>query len=103
VIEATTPLTAWSQQVHWLREGDIPKDRRQNIRISTKDLAAIQKRALEEGLPYQAASRKLVAQVRVRAAFGKRSERTEELDVAKGVPGHGLASSPTRLRIFRQG
>jgi len=29
------------------------KDRRLNIRISTKDLEAIQKGALEEGLPYQ--------------------------------------------------
>lgn len=29
------------------------KDRRVNIRISGKDLDAIQKRALEEGLPYQ--------------------------------------------------
>ena len=29
------------------------KDRRVNIRISTKDLDAIQKRALEEGIPYQ--------------------------------------------------
>jgi predicted DNA binding CopG/RHH family protein len=29
------------------------KDRRVNIRISTKDLEAIQKRALEEGLPFQ--------------------------------------------------
>ena len=29
------------------------KDRRVNIRISTKDLEAIQTRALEEGLPYQ--------------------------------------------------
>ena len=29
------------------------KDRRVNIRISTKDLEAIQKRAVEEGLPYQ--------------------------------------------------
>lgn len=29
------------------------KDRRVNIRISTKDLETIQKRALEEGLPYQ--------------------------------------------------
>jgi predicted DNA binding CopG/RHH family protein len=29
------------------------KDRRLNIRISTKDLEVIQKRALEEGLPYQ--------------------------------------------------
>jgi len=29
------------------------KDRRVNIRISSKDLTAIQKRAVEEGLPYQ--------------------------------------------------
>src|SRR5215831_9515975 len=29
------------------------KDRRLNIRISSKNLEAIQKRALEEGLPYQ--------------------------------------------------
>jgi len=29
------------------------KDRRVNIRISSKDLEAVQKRALEEGLPYQ--------------------------------------------------
>lgn len=29
------------------------KDRRINIRISSKDLAALQKRALREGIPYQ--------------------------------------------------
>lgn len=29
------------------------KDKRVNIRISSKDLMAIQKRALEEGIPYQ--------------------------------------------------
>jgi predicted DNA binding CopG/RHH family protein len=29
------------------------KDRRVNIRISSKDLQGIQKRALEEGVPYQ--------------------------------------------------
>jgi predicted DNA binding CopG/RHH family protein len=29
------------------------KDRRVNIRISQKDLIAIQKKALEEGIPYQ--------------------------------------------------
>lgn len=29
------------------------KDRRINIRLSTKDLEDIQKRALQEGLPYQ--------------------------------------------------
>jgi len=29
------------------------KDKRVNIRISSKDLMAIQKKALEEGIPYQ--------------------------------------------------
>lgn len=29
------------------------KDRRVNIRISTRDLHGLQKRALEEGIPYQ--------------------------------------------------
>ena len=29
------------------------KDRRINIRLSTRDLAAIKKKALEEGIPYQ--------------------------------------------------
>lgn len=29
------------------------KDRRVNIRISSKDLEALQKRALDEGIPYQ--------------------------------------------------
>lgn len=34
-------------------EATFRKDRRVNIRISGKDLEAIQKRALEEGIPYQ--------------------------------------------------
>lgn len=29
------------------------KDKRINVRISSRDLAALQRRALEEGLPYQ--------------------------------------------------
>jgi len=31
----------------------VKKDKRINIRISSRDLSAIQRRALEEGLPYQ--------------------------------------------------
>jgi predicted DNA binding CopG/RHH family protein len=34
-------------------EATFKKDRRINIRISSKDLAALQKRALQEGVPYQ--------------------------------------------------
>ena len=44
------------QKVQTYREyatATFKKDRRVNIRISSKDLEALQKRALEEGLPYQ--------------------------------------------------
>jgi len=34
-------------------QATFKKDRRINIRISSKDLLALQKRALEEGIPYQ--------------------------------------------------
>jgi hypothetical protein len=37
------------------------KDRRLNIRLSSKDLEAIQKRALAEGLPYQTLLHKYAA------------------------------------------
>lgn len=34
-------------------EASFKKDKRINIRISARDLAALQRRALQEGLPYQ--------------------------------------------------
>jgi predicted DNA binding CopG/RHH family protein len=43
------------------------RDRRINIRISTRDLDAIRKRALEEGLPYQT----LIASVLHKYATGR--------------------------------
>ena len=46
------------------------KDRRINIWISSKDLDAIQKRALEEGLPYQT----LIASLLHRYAVGRLRE-----------------------------
>ena len=46
------------------------KDRRLNIRISSKDLEAIQKRALEEGLPYQT----LIASLLHKFASGRLKE-----------------------------
>ena len=46
------------------------KDRRLNIRISTKDLEAIQQRALEEGLPYQT----LIASLLHKYAAGRLKE-----------------------------
>jgi predicted DNA binding CopG/RHH family protein len=46
------------------------KDRRLNIRISSKDLEAIQKRALQEGLPYQT----LIASLLHKYASGRLKE-----------------------------
>ena len=46
------------------------KDRRLNIRLSSKDLEAIQKRALAEGLPYQT----LIASLLHRYASGRLKE-----------------------------
>jgi len=46
------------------------KDRRLNIRLSSKDLEAIQKRALAEGLPYQT----LIASLLHKYACGRLKE-----------------------------
>jgi predicted DNA binding CopG/RHH family protein len=40
-------------QLAQLAEETIKKDKRINIRISSRDLEALQRRAMEEGLPYQ--------------------------------------------------
>ncbi|HXV60457.1 MAG TPA: antitoxin [Vicinamibacteria bacterium] len=47
------------------------KDRRINIRISSKDLEALQKRALSEGIPYQT----LIASILHKYANGRLKER----------------------------
>jgi predicted DNA binding CopG/RHH family protein len=49
------------------------KDRRLNIRLSSKDLEAIQKRALAEGLPYQT----LISSLRHEYASGRLKEVRE--------------------------
>ena len=51
------------------------KDRRLNIRLSSKDLEAIQKRALAEGLPYQTLILEPAAQVRLRSPQRGLAER----------------------------
>ena len=47
------------------------KDKRVNIRISEKDLEALQKRALEEGIPYQT----LMASILHKYVNGRLAER----------------------------
>jgi len=48
------------------------KDKRVNIRISEKDLAKIQKRALQEGLPYQT----LISSILHKFVTGQLEEKT---------------------------
>ena len=49
----------------------VRKDRRLNIRISGRDLEALQRRALEEGIPYQT----LIASVLHKFVTGRLRER----------------------------
>lgn len=60
-------------------EATFTKDRRINIRISSKDLRALQKRALAEGMPYQtlvsSVLHKYVEGQMVEQPAGKRSQR----------------------------
>ena len=44
---------AQSQRYQEYARSTFQKDRRVNIRVSTKDLEGIQKKAIEEGIPYQ--------------------------------------------------
>lgn len=44
---------AESERYEAYAKATFKKDKRVNIRISTKDLESIQKRAIEEGIPYQ--------------------------------------------------
>ncbi len=53
-------------------EATLRKGRRINIRISGKDLTAIQKRAVEEGIPYQT----LIAGLLHKYASGRLVERS---------------------------
>ncbi len=49
----------------------LRKDRRINIRISSRDLEALQKRAVEEGIPYQT----LITSVLHKYAAGRLADR----------------------------
>ena len=51
----------------------LKKDRRINIRLSTPDLEGLQKRALEEGIPYQT----LIASILHKYVAGRLRERQE--------------------------
>jgi predicted DNA binding CopG/RHH family protein len=67
-------VEGWEGQAQVYQEyarATFEKDRRVNIRISSKDLERIQKRALEDGLPYQT----LIASILHKYVAGRLVER----------------------------
>ncbi len=66
----THPSTADLKRYQAYARATIAKDKRINIRLSSKDLQALQKRALEEGIPYQT----LIASILHKYAAGRLTE-----------------------------
>ena len=62
------------QQHRAVAEATFKKDARINIRLPSRDLRALQARALREGIPYQT----LIASVLHKYADGKLIERSQE-------------------------
>ena len=61
-----------SQRYREVAHATFKKDKRVNIRISSKDLEAIQKKALEAGMPYQT----LIASILHKFASGRLVDRS---------------------------
>jgi predicted DNA binding CopG/RHH family protein len=51
--QSVSDLKSESESYRKYASATFKKDKRVNIRMSQKDLVAIQKKALEEGIPYQ--------------------------------------------------
>jgi predicted DNA binding CopG/RHH family protein len=51
--KSVSDLKSTSERYQNYADATFKKDKRVNIRISQKDLVAIQKKALSEGIPYQ--------------------------------------------------
>ncbi len=69
-------VKGWREKAAQYREyarATFRKDRRVNIRVSSRDLEGIQKRALEEGIPYQT----LIASVLHKYLSGRLVDRRE--------------------------
>ena len=67
-----TQLEAEKQRYREYARATFKKDSRVNLRISSKDLEAIQKKALEEGIPYQT----LIASILHKYVSGRLVERS---------------------------
>ena len=64
-------LKSESERYQEYARATFKKDKRVNIRISLKDLVAIQKKALEEGIPYQT----LIASILHKYVSGRLTEK----------------------------
>lgn len=76
-------VEGWGDEAGRYREyarATFRKDRRVNIRISSRDLEGIQKRALEEGIPYQT----LIASVLHKYLSGRLVDRREQPQLGRG-------------------
>jgi len=51
--QSVSDLKSETEKYRTYAGGTFKKDKRVNIRMSQKDLIAVQKKALEEGIPYQ--------------------------------------------------
>jgi len=51
--QSVSDLKSESERYRGYAKATFRKDKRVNIRMSQKDLVAVQKKALEEGIPYQ--------------------------------------------------
>ena len=69
--KSTPRLQAAAKRYREYAESSFKKNRRVNIRLSANDLDAIQKRAIEEGIPYQT----LISSLVHKYASGKLIER----------------------------
>jgi predicted DNA binding CopG/RHH family protein len=72
--QSSKNLSTEKKHLREIARATFRKDSRINIRISSKDLDALQKRAIEEGLPYQT----LIASVLHKYASGRLVERFYE-------------------------
>jgi predicted DNA binding CopG/RHH family protein len=70
--QSVSDLKSESDRYRRYAGATFKKDKRLNIRISEKDLVAIQKRALEEGIPYQT----LIASILHKYVSGRLSEKS---------------------------
>jgi predicted DNA binding CopG/RHH family protein len=70
--QSVSDIKSKSERYRRYASATFKKDKRVNIRMSEKDLVAIQKKALEEGIPYQT----LIASILHKYISGRLNEKS---------------------------